>query len=192
MILTIWLEQRKLNNQHPIRSHLSNQSEITKISPRGDGYLEEFGKEVEPSSCWCDRFGVWNVVAEACRHALGDSNVVIDHCCVVHLKRFHQRFIHPRYCIDIISRCYNPKQNTILAKTAEILCNTSTNMGKASTSSSSGFQPNQKYRDTLKVCSFFLRYYTHTATNALKVKKAEAAKNCSSGRKKNKQTQTLQ
>ena len=45
------MDQNKLNNQHPIRSHLRNQSKITKISPRGDGFLEEFGKEVEPSSC---------------------------------------------------------------------------------------------------------------------------------------------
>ena len=51
MILTIWLDQNKLNNQHPIRSDLRNQSEITKISPRGDGFFEEFGKEVEPRSC---------------------------------------------------------------------------------------------------------------------------------------------
>jgi len=35
MILTIWLDQNKLNDQYPIRSHLRNQSEITKISPRG-------------------------------------------------------------------------------------------------------------------------------------------------------------
>ena len=37
MILTVWLDQIKLNNQHPIRSHLSEQSEMTKFSPRGDG-----------------------------------------------------------------------------------------------------------------------------------------------------------
>ena len=52
MILTIWLDQSKLNDQHPIRSHSSDQSELTKILPRGDGYLEEFGNEEEPSSCW--------------------------------------------------------------------------------------------------------------------------------------------
>ena len=52
MILTIWLDQSKLNDQHPIRSHSSDQSELTKILPRGDGYLEKFGNEEESSSCW--------------------------------------------------------------------------------------------------------------------------------------------
>ena len=63
----------------------------------------------------------------------------------------------------------------MLAETADIICTALTKVGKASTSSL-GFKPNQKYRDTLKVCTFFLRYYTDTATKALKVKKAEAAK----------------
>ena len=38
MTLTIWLDQSKLNDQHPIRSHSSDQSDMTKILPRGDGY----------------------------------------------------------------------------------------------------------------------------------------------------------
>ena len=58
-------------------------------------------------------------------------------------------------------------------------------VGKAS-SSSLGFKPNQKYRDTLKVCVFFLRYYTDTATKALKVEKDKAAKAAAVATKKKK------
>ena len=75
----------------------------------------------------------------------------------------------------------------MLAETADIICTALTKVGKASTSSL-GFKPNQKYRDTLKVCTFFLRYYTDTATKALKVKKANAAKAAAVAEKKNKKT----
>ena len=88
-------------------------------------------------------------------------------------------------CFPAPIRCYDPKQNTTLAETAEILCTALMKVAKAS-SSSLGFKPNQKYRDTLKVCAFFLRYYTDTATKALKMKKARAAKAAAVATKKTK------
>ena len=83
----IWLDQIKLNDKHPIRSHLSDQAELVKILPRGDGSgIEEFGNEEESSSCWWPmKWRIWCV--KRCDRGLwdwtGGFKRMIEHCCVV-------------------------------------------------------------------------------------------------------------